>query len=54
MKNGSGLNPEKEPHWYQIINSAFAEMHKPLNLVSSAAETSLVNKTFFKLLSGKA
>ena len=45
-KNGSGLDPEKEPHWYQILNSAFAEMHKPLNLVSSAAETSLVNEHF--------
>ena len=39
-KNGSGLDPEKESHWYQILNPVFAETHKPLNLVSSAAETS--------------
>ena len=37
-KNGSGLDPEKEPHWYQILNPVFAETHKPLNLVSSATE----------------
>ena len=46
MKNGSGLDPEKEPHWYQILNPVFAETHKPLNLVSSAAETSFVNENF--------
>ena len=53
-KNGSGLDTEKEPHWYQILNPVFAETHKPLNLVSSAAETSLINKNFFRHLSGKA
>ena len=46
MKNGSGLDLEKEPHWYQILNSVFAEMHKPLNLVSSAAETLFINENF--------
>ena len=37
-KNGSGLDPEKELHWYQILYPVFAETHKPLNLVSSATE----------------
>ena len=46
LKNGSELDPEKEPHWYQILNPVFAETHKPLNLVSSAAVTSFVNKNF--------
>ena len=45
-KNGSGLDPEKEPHWYQILNPVLAETHKPLNLVSSAAETLFVNENF--------
>ena len=45
-KNGSGADPEKESHWYQILNSVFAEMNKPLNLESSAAETSFVNENF--------
>ena len=45
-KNGSGLDPEKESHWYQILNPVFAETHKPLNLVSSAAETSFVKENF--------
>ena len=26
-KNGPGLDPEKEPHWYQILNPVFAETH---------------------------
>ena len=39
-KNGSGLEPEEEPRWFQILNPVFAETHQPLNLVSSAAETS--------------
>ena len=43
-KNGSGLDPEKESHWYQILNPIFPETHKPLNLVSSAAQTSFVNE----------
>ena len=34
-KNGLGLDPEKEPHWYQILNLVFAETRKPLKLVSS-------------------
>ena len=42
-KNSSGRYPEKEPHWYQILNPVFAETHKP---VSSAAETSFVNENF--------
>ena len=46
-KNGSGLDPDKEPHWYQISNPVFAETHKPLNLVSSAAETSFVNENLW-------
>ena len=45
-KNGSGLDPGKEPNWYHILNPVFAEMHKPLKLVSSAAETSFVNQNF--------
>ena len=45
-KNGSGLDLKKEPHWYQILNPAFAETHKSLNLVSSAAKTSFVNENF--------
>ena len=45
-KNGSGLDPEKESHWYQILNPVFAETHKPLNLVSIAAETSFVKENF--------
>ena len=45
-KNGSGLDPEKELHWYQILNPVFAETHKPLNLVSIAAETSFVKENF--------
>ena len=45
-RNCSGLDPVKEPHWYQILNPVFAETHKPLNLVSSAAETSFVNENF--------
>ena len=32
-KNDSRLDPEKEPHWYQILNPAFAEVHKTLNSV---------------------
>ena len=43
-KNGSGLDPEKESHWHQILNPIFPETHKPLNLVSSAAQTSFVNE----------
>ena len=27
VKNGSGLDPEKEPHWYQILNPVYAETH---------------------------
>ena len=45
-KSGSGLDPDKEPHWYQILNPVFAETHKPLNLVSSAANTSFVNDNY--------
>ena len=30
-KNGSGLAPDKEPHWYQILDPVFAEMHQQLN-----------------------
>ena len=45
-RNCSGLDPVKEPHWYQILNPVFAETHKPLNLVSSAAEISFVNENF--------
>ena len=45
-RNCSGLDPVKEPHWYQILNPVFAETHKPLNLVSSAADTSFVNENF--------
>ena len=45
-KNGSGLDPEKEPHWDQILNPVFAETHKPLNLVSNAAEILSVNEIF--------
>jgi hypothetical protein len=41
-KNGSGLEPDKEPHWYQILDPVFSETHKPLNLVSKAADTSFV------------
>ena len=29
VKSGSGLDPEKEPHWYQLLNPVFAETHKP-------------------------
>ena len=46
VKNGSGLDPEEEPHWYKILNSVYAETHKPLNLVSSAAKASFVNENF--------
>ena len=42
-KNSSALDPEKKPHWYQILNPVFAETHKPM---SSAAETSFVNENF--------
>ena len=45
-RNCPGLDPVKEPHWYQILNPVFAETHKPLNLVSSAAETSFLNENF--------
>ena len=38
VKNGSGLDPEKETHWYQILNPVFVETHKPLNLVPSATK----------------
>lgn len=39
-KHGSGLEPEKEPNWYKILDPVFSETHKPLNLISSAAEIS--------------
>ena len=45
--NGSGLDSEKEPHLYQVLNPFFAETHKPLNLVSSAADTLFVNEKYF-------
>ena len=45
-KNGSGLAPDKEPHWYQILNPVFAETHQPLNLVSKAADTSFVRDAY--------
>ena len=45
--NGSGLDSEEEPHWYQVLNPFFAETHKPLNLVSSAADTLFVNEKYF-------
>ena len=45
-KNGSGLDPEKEPHWYQSFNPVFAKTQKTLNLASSAAKTLFVNENF--------
>ena len=44
-KNGSGLDPDKEPRWYQILNPVFSETHQPLNLVSRAADTSFLNSS---------
>ena len=43
-KNGSGLEPDEEPYWYQILNPIFTETNKPLNLVSSAMDTSFVGE----------
>ena len=45
--DGSRLDSQKEPHSYQVLNPFFAETHKPLNLVSSAAETLFVNEKYF-------
>ena len=42
-KNGSGLEPDQEPQWYKVLNPVFAETHRPLNLVSSAMDTSFLN-----------
>ena len=45
-KNRSGLYLDKEPHWYKVINPVFTETHRPLNLVSSAMDTSFVAQDF--------
>ena len=45
-KNGSGLDPDKEPHWYNAINPVFTETRRPLHLVSSAMDTSFVAQDF--------
>ena len=37
-KNGSGLDPDKEPHWYRVRNPIFSETHAPLNLSSSSKD----------------
>ena len=37
-KNGSGLEPDQEPRWYQVINPVFSETNKPLDLVSSSKD----------------
>ncbi len=37
-KNGSGLDPDKEPKWYQLLNPIFSESHTPLNLSSSGKD----------------
>ena len=42
-KNGYGLEPDQEPQWYKVLNPVFAETHRPLNLVSSAMDTSFLN-----------
>ena len=39
-KNGSGLDPDKEPKWYQLLNPIFSESHAPLNLSSSSKDAS--------------
>ena len=39
-RNGSGLEPDKEPRWYQVLNPALAETHKPCELASSSLDTS--------------
>ena len=45
-KNGPGLDHDIEPHWYKVINPVFTEIHRPLNLVSSAMDTSFVAQDF--------
>ena len=42
IKNGSGLAPEKEPHWWKYLNPVFSETNEVINLTSSAGETSFV------------
>ena len=39
-----GFDSDKEPRNQRAPNPAFAEMHKPLNSVSSETETLFVNK----------
>ena len=50
-KNGSGFDPDDEPNWYKILNPVFTETHQPLNLVSSAADTSFLGGGNFAELS---
>ena len=40
VKNGSGLEPQQEARWYQIINPVFSETHKPIELASSSKDVS--------------
>ena len=39
-KLGSGLAPEKEPKWYQLVNVVFSETNEILNLADDAADLS--------------
>ena len=36
IKNGSGIAPEKEPHWWKYLNCDFSKTNEVINLTSSA------------------
>ena len=42
IKNGSGLAPENEPHWWKNLNCVFSKTNEVINLTSSTGQTSFV------------
>ena len=42
IKNGSGLAPEKEQHWWKYLYCVFLKTNEVINLTSSAGQTSFV------------
>ena len=52
VKNGSGLAAGEEPEWYQHINPILAETNEEVNPISSALQTSFVNRDESDLESG--
>ena len=43
-KNGRRLSPDKESHWFKLLNPVLCEANETISLSLSAADTSFVNE----------